>query len=145
MAHSPAVVELGEVVSGEEVSKTEEVEGLYQDEEVINFVEEVIADVDSVEEDDEPADHEAQVAKPSLQECLMRMLLLNSVSRIEPTIVIAKSGVRKVEVAIRGAYEFLIFKILRCLKKSIRSYISGYGLIGGDVIGEIGSVVQLID
>ena len=71
MAHSPAVVELGEVVSGQEVSKAEEVEGLYQDEEVINFVEEVVADVDGVEEDDEPADDETQVAKPPLQESLM--------------------------------------------------------------------------
>ena len=63
--------------------------------------------------------------------------------------VVAKSGVRKVEVAMRdadGADIFFIFEILFCLKKSSSGInISGYGLIGRDVIGEIGSVIQLVN
>ena len=62
--------------------------------------------------------------------------------------IVAKSGVRKVEITIRVADIFFICETSSiCLKKSSSrvNEISGESFIGRDVVGEIGSIVQLVN
>ena len=65
------------------MDKLEEVISLCQDEQIVNFVDEIVADVDGMKADDNPAEDVAEVSEPSGHEILMRFIQLDSVLSVE--------------------------------------------------------------
>jgi hypothetical protein len=83
MHPSPAIIELGECVSSEEVYELEVVVSLSKDKKIINFVDQSVSYVDCVEEDDEPAEKIAKISKPMGHEIVMGVAISYTVVNID--------------------------------------------------------------
>ena len=73
------------------MDELEEIVGLCKDEKIVHFVDKVIANVDSVEADDDPTEDVAKVGKPSGHEVLMRFVQFSSILPVEASTIVKSS------------------------------------------------------
>ena len=83
MTPSPAIVELRQIVASKNVNELEKVIGLGQNEEVIDFIDEIVSNIDGVKNNDEDTEKVAKIGKPSVHEVLVRVTFIHFVYRVE--------------------------------------------------------------
>ena len=79
---APSIVVLTEGVADEELDEGEKVDGLAEDDEVVSFVEDGVADVDAVHGKDDPAENEPDMGQPLFHPLVVRVIGLRPVHAV---------------------------------------------------------------
>ena len=83
MTPSPAIIELRQVITCEEIDKLEEIISLCQDKKIVNLIDQAISNVHCMKEDNDPTEDKSKVCKPALHKVLMRLAYFDTVFLIK--------------------------------------------------------------